>query len=204
MPYLPAFCDECGLIFPGMYMPQGTGMRSTGNISGCPRCGAMAHVLEGFMNIAGNTIQILQGTNKTATQLARLQEVLRTALQTRQAPEEVAAAVKEAGFGALAEQLLVPKTAGDFYALIAVILAGAALCREHPTPPTQVDHDKVVNQVIQQIYNYNTPSPSRPEQSAPAQGATPAPAQSPKPGGDEPCTCGSGKKYKHCCGKLVP
>ena len=22
-----------------------------------------------------------------------------------------------------------------------------------------------------------------------------------KPGRNEPCSCGSGKKYKHCCGK---
>lgn len=25
--------------------------------------------------------------------------------------------------------------------------------------------------------------------------------QDPKIGRNEPCTCGSGKKYKHCCGK---
>ncbi len=26
--------------------------------------------------------------------------------------------------------------------------------------------------------------------------------QSPKVGRNDPCTCGSGKKYKHCCGKI--
>jgi preprotein translocase subunit SecA len=29
----------------------------------------------------------------------------------------------------------------------------------------------------------------------------PEPAQSNKPGRNDPCPCGSGKKYKKCCGK---
>ncbi|MFA5490223.1 MAG: SEC-C metal-binding domain-containing protein, partial [Candidimonas sp.] len=39
-----------------------------------------------------------------------------------------------------------------------------------------------------------------PEQ-APTPARSPAAAQ-PKPGRNDPCPCGSGKKYKHCHGKL--
>lgn len=42
---------------------------------------------------------------------------------------------------------------------------------------------------------------------APAPAAAPATApvrrQTPKVGRNDPCPCGSGKKYKHCCGKVV-
>jgi preprotein translocase subunit SecA len=31
--------------------------------------------------------------------------------------------------------------------------------------------------------------------------ATPVRRKTPKVGRNQPCTCGSGKKYKHCCGK---
>ena len=43
---------------------------------------------------------------------------------------------------------------------------------------------------------------SRTAQSAAAADAQVAKAK-PKVGRNEPCTCGSGKKYKHCCGKLA-
>ncbi|MGB0446311.1 MAG: preprotein translocase subunit SecA [Pseudomonadales bacterium] len=43
---------------------------------------------------------------------------------------------------------------------------------------------------------------SRTAQSAAAADAKVAKAK-PKVGRNEPCTCGSGKKYKHCCGKLA-
>lgn len=43
---------------------------------------------------------------------------------------------------------------------------------------------------------------SRTAQSAAAADAKVATAK-PKVGRNEPCTCGSGKKYKHCCGKLA-
>ena len=43
---------------------------------------------------------------------------------------------------------------------------------------------------------------SRTAQTAAAADAKVATAK-PKVGRNEPCTCGSGKKYKHCCGKLA-
>jgi preprotein translocase subunit SecA len=49
------------------------------------------------------------------------------------------------------------------------------------------------------------PSPAPPHRSSPASSAaTPRPAPPPKKkkvGRNDPCPCGSGRKYKHCCGK---
>lgn len=33
------------------------------------------------------------------------------------------------------------------------------------------------------------------------EGPAPIKASAPKPGRNDPCPCGSGKKYKHCCGR---
>ncbi len=49
----------------------------------------------------------------------------------------------------------------------------------------------------------STTSPKRPEPLTPARSPTASGASTPpkKVGRNDPCPCGSGKKYKHCCGK---
>ena len=50
-----------------------------------------------------------------------------------------------------------------------------------------------------------TPQTAAPEQlttnSPESAGARPMPSAAPKVGRNDPCPCGSGKKYKNCCGK---
>ena len=168
------------------------------NSAGCPRCFSTSRVLEGTINIWGNTIHILRGTNATAAQLARLQEVLRNAQQKQQPREEVVREVERAGFGAVAKQLLIPKDAAGFYALVGALLVAIPLLKE-PHPAKHEDTTQIVNQVIEQIYQTPPPMPTR---SAPAPAAKHPAAHGPKPGRNEPCPCGSGKKYKHCCGQV--
>jgi hypothetical protein len=197
MPYLPAFCDKCGLVFPGMNVPsRAVRFRVERNFVNCPRCGWMqARVLEGTMNVFEDTIQILRGTNATPAQFARLRELLQNAQQKQQPPEEVAAAVKRElpNFGALAKQLLVPKTPADFYSLLLVLIA----LTERGDHPTTVYEDRSVHQTAVQV------SPAAPAQAVKATPAqSPKPAPTAKPGRTDPCPCGSGKKYKHCCGAV--
>jgi preprotein translocase subunit SecA len=45
------------------------------------------------------------------------------------------------------------------------------------------------------------PAPQAPEPSAPEEPAQPQRREAPKIGRNEPCPCGSGRKYKDCCGK---
>ena len=40
-----------------------------------------------------------------------------------------------------------------------------------------------------------------PEAEAAVKTATPVRRETPKVGRNQPCPCGSGKKYKHCCGR---
>lgn len=42
---------------------------------------------------------------------------------------------------------------------------------------------------------------ARPELFTGTEGLSRAPIQSKRPGRNDPCPCGSGRKYKHCCGK---
>ena len=60
-----------------------------------------------------------------------------------------------------------------------------------------------------QEMEFSHPEASATAEAAPAQadpaseaGHTPFVRQQPKVGRNEPCPCGSGKKYKHCHGKL--
>ena len=43
---------------------------------------------------------------------------------------------------------------------------------------------------------------SKPQEQKPEFKTTPVVRNTPKVGRNEPCPCGSGKKYKHCCGKV--
>ncbi|MGP9767581.1 preprotein translocase subunit SecA [Halomonas sp. AOP13-D3-9] len=51
---------------------------------------------------------------------------------------------------------------------------------------------------------HDAPNPERPtsEQAAPGVDGRPVRREGPKVGRNDPCFCGSGKKYKQCCGKL--
>lgn len=167
------------------------------------------------MNVLGDTIEILRGTNATAAQLARLQELLRTAQRTQQSPKEVAAAVERElpAFGELAKRLLTPKTAGDFWTLVGAIIALITLLKV--TTPTHDDHSVIVNQVIEQIYEQEQSVPPAAQAARPktkfapnnrnhASAAKKNPTTQPpgKVGRNAPCPCGSGRKYKRCCGGI--
>jgi preprotein translocase subunit SecA len=43
---------------------------------------------------------------------------------------------------------------------------------------------------------------AEPQQAAPGQPAAPITRDGPKVGRNDPCPCGSGKKYKHCHGQI--
>lgn len=49
---------------------------------------------------------------------------------------------------------------------------------------------------------HDAPAPSENEQGAPGSEGRPVRREGPKVGRNDPCFCGSGKKYKQCCGKL--
>ena len=148
---------------------------------------------DGLFRILGDTIQILAASRQTIAEYSRLEQILRTARQNRETPEAVAEKIRREtpGLAKLAD-LLVPKNAADFYGLLGALAATAALFVQ--LGQSEPDVGKItVNQVINQIVNGAAEKqPSRKADRSPK-----------RPGRNDPCNCGSGKKYKKCCGALT-
>lgn len=167
----------------------------------CPECGANARVLGGSYHIAKDTIELLQGPERTVSELERLREILREAREGGSNPEEVKAAVQREfpEWGRVLARLLVPKTPGEFYGLLSLIVAtiGVLLAYERSEQTKDVKPDQIINNIVVQ---QAAPVPGQPQVTPPAAGPTRS-AHGERIGRNEPCPCGSGQKFKRCHGK---
>lgn len=190
MPSIPAFCDTCGTAFPsGFSFENSFNITLSGNKSGpCPSCGDMGHIPDGVFNFIGNTIEILSAPQRSVQELTRLAQIFREAKAKQHSNEQVSAQVKQElpGLSALAD--LLPKNRGELYGFLSLVLAAIALL--NPLPQASQHITVNVSQVVEQTL-------------ADARAIAPKPSQkSQKTGRNEPCPCGSGMKYKRCCGSL--
>lgn len=187
MPQIPAFCDRCGAIFgSGMVVENSTNVSFSGCTAGpCPVCGGTGHVPDGVFNVIGSTLEVLAAPERTIKDLTRLAQIFNEARAAKQSREQVAERVtKEVpAFSGVVE--LLPHNRGELYAFFALILATIPLLKDcKPQERPNVTINQVVNQVIVQ-------QPAAPQL---------PPKLKPKVGRNDPCPCGSGKKYKKCCG----
>lgn len=199
MPQLPAFCDNCGAVFPSGFAISGGGSATfIGNKSGpCPSCGGMGSVPDGVFSAAGNVIRLFAGPQKTIEQLQRLASVISEARNTVSEPNKAVEKIKREApeLSSIVDAL--PKTRNELYGFLTVLLmavgtviAGAALYKDHS--PSEADVQSMIDKTIERSFQeHNEMKKQQPHRAAP------------KPGRNEPCPCGSGKKYKHCCGKLI-
>jgi DNA-binding transcriptional MerR regulator len=198
MPRVLAVCDVCGSFFPtygGEFYngPEIDVIEATVTVGSdvqvpdCPNCGGTSHILGGEYNVVGDTLELLQGPERTVSQLERLAEILREARDQNASLEEIRQAVSEEAseLGTLAD--LLPRNRAELYAFIALILTAIQLLLSSPEniQNTNVDIEKVINKTVEQHYRV---------------GSTESLRQVPKVGRNEPCPCGSGKKYKRCHG----
>lgn len=187
MPAVPAFCNTCGAVFAsGFNFENAIGVSFAGCGAGpCPRCGGTGHIPDGVFNFIGNTIEILSAPGRTIAELTRLAEILKDAKAKAETREEVASRIKKEvpTLSKLGE--LLPENRGELYGFLAVVLAAIQLFTQSPSGPSTTIVN--VTQVIQQV----TESPK-----------TAARQQKKKVGRNEPCPCGSGVKFKRCCGAM--
>jgi hypothetical protein len=190
---LPMFCDSCGNAFPsGVAIDSATRVTNlsfSNYTAECPRCGGIGRIPDGVYNFIDGTLTVLHAPERSIKELKRLAEILKAARADphKAADLEQKIQTEVPAFAQLLDKWK-PKTAGDRYALIGILLAAVGLViamRESSKPTTTV----TVHQVIANTYVQ-----------APA--AAPK-AHSKKVGRNEPCPCGSGKKYKRCCGNLA-
>jgi SEC-C motif len=188
---IPAFCNTCGTAFYSGIRLEGINTTILGgNIGPCPNCGGTGHLPSGIFNFIGSTIEILSAPQRTFEELSHLSALLREAKSKQQSNEQVAAQIKQElpGLSSLAD--LLPKNNGELWGFLAVVLAAIQLLTQEPQTPQNITIN--VSQVVQQtLINSQAVKPKSQ--------ATP---QTKRVGRNNPCTCGSGKRYKKCCGNL--
>jgi len=189
---MPAFCNSCGAIFAsGLDFDNAAEVSLSGCTAGpCPHCGGMGRIPDGVFNFIGNTIQILLAPQRTVDELSRLTQILHEARKKQQSTEAVTKKIREElpSLNRLTD--LLPTDRNELYGFLALIVAVVALVTQfaqNKREPSGI----TINQVINQAYVGSGCPPDVKPQSE----------QRPiKPSRNEPCSCGSGKKYKKCCG----
>ena len=170
------------------------------SVPDCPACGAAGRILAGTYDFAENTVKLLQGPERTVSELKRLREILRVAQESGASPEEVKSTVQREfpDWGQALAKLLVPKTPGDFYQLLALIVTiiGAFLAYEQLQQAKDAEPDQIVNNVT--VVQETPPVPVQPQE---YYLPPPNQAHGEKIGRNKPCPCESGKKFKYCHGR---
>ena len=156
----------------------------------------MGHVPDGVFNFVGTTIEILSAPQRTIDELSRFSNILREAREKKRSPEEVAQTIRKEvpELSGLAD--LLPKTRTELYSFITLIVAVLTLLAESGGRDNKATNI-TVNQTINQAFGET-------ERTASARNKETVTNKTVKPkvGRNAPCTCGSGKKYKKCCGRL--
>jgi hypothetical protein len=195
---VPAFCDTCGAVFrSGFVVDNSTNITFVGARSGpCPVCGGMGHVPDGVFNFVGNTIEILSAPHRTVDELSRLAKMLREAREKKHSPEEVAQTIRKElpELSGLAD--LLPKTRVELYAFLALIVALVTLLLSR-----SAGGDRTTTITIDQTINQTLVDTERAAKPLDKSAQVPNKA-TPKAERNDPCPCGSGKKYKKCCGQI--
>jgi uncharacterized protein YecA (UPF0149 family) len=156
----------------------------------------MGHVPDGVFNFVGNTIEILSAPKRTVDELSRLAEILREAQEKKRSLEEVAETIRKEvpELAGLAD--LLPNNRAELYAFLALIVAVIALLTQGSESGSNTTNI-TVNQTINQVF-VETDKAAKPKENTGPQ----AKQATPKVGRNDPCPCGSGKKYKKCCGRV--
>jgi hypothetical protein len=162
-------------------------------VPNCPECGEKSRILGGAYNVVGDTLELIQGPERTVSELERLREILRSARESGASAEEVRSTVEREfpDWGQALSKRLIPKTPADltgYLTLIIAIITGF-LAYEQLKQAKDAKPDQIINNIIVQ----QAPQDPGQPQVAPS---TTNPAYGAKIGRNEPCPCASGRKFK--------
>jgi hypothetical protein len=216
---LPFICYRCGthfgqngVVFEGDFSGVTIGQGHLDVTMQCPRCGAMNRpaLPDGQYNIRGGRWEFARrvardilSQPRTADEIRRLAEVARQARANGGDAEQIATAIENnTSFGSLAETIrkasrehppgwgayvlsIILSVIGIAFPYIVSAITSPTAAPSTPPPavirlsPEQID--QIARQVAQDMEGRQSRPPG-------------------KVGRNEPCTCGSGAKYKKCCG----
>jgi SEC-C motif len=167
-------------------------------VPNCPECGGTSRILDGAYNVVGDTLELLQGPERTVSELERLREILRVARESGASAEEVRSTVQREfpDWGQALSKWLVPKTPADLTGYLMLIIAVISMILGNKQAGQTINIE--AEQVINNITIVPEEAPTVPEQPQAAPSSNPAYGE--KIGRNEPCPCESGVKFKQCHG----
>lgn len=186
-------------MFPsGFAFENATNITFSGCIAGpCPVCRGQGDVLDGTFDFIGDTIRLLQGPSATVDRLHRLAAILREAQQRDASADEIRRKVEDDLPELSRISDLLPRTRQELYAFITLLLAVIALMIQtgKKNGDINISIDQVINNCVVQGERASPVGSSQPQQAlVPVKSRAVA-------GRNDPCPCGSGRKYKHCHGR---
>jgi len=190
MVHIPAFCDSCGAAFgSGIVVENCRNITFSGNRSGpCPRCGSMGSVIDGVFNVVGDVIEILSAPQRTVESLNKLSNIFREAAKEKDSTEQITEKINEQVPELSLITRYIPKNATELVAWLTFILIAMQTINQFSKDDSP-DINIILNQSV--------------EQSMEPQNYYPFNQQAIPPTRNSPCSCGSKKRYKHCCGLSI-
>lgn len=180
---VPVVCESCGTLFVVTNLIGGSGAANVqienSRYSPCPACGGTGRILDGLYEFAGDALRSFTATTPySALHIQRLIRVVKRAQRGEATAQDIADSIQRDApdLAAVAQRLLVPKTAGDFYAMLAVLLAILLYLLTHGdnTMSTE-DVEKVTHDVVEQVMNEKPPMPVAPTAEPPRTKRPPPP-----------------------------
>lgn len=205
MPVLPAICDTCLTV----WAPHAINVSNASDVhisnvavGPCPNCGGLGHIPDGIYSATTDTISVVATTAKSAHSLAVLAGVLQQAREQRANTEQLAHLLdqeKAANLKPVADLVRrLPKRL-DLKYWIGITLAVIAILQSQATDREISKIGSQVDRIYAQVVAPST-APAPITAPVPLNQVTATPSPYPKVGRNDPCPCGSGKKYKRCHG----
>jgi hypothetical protein len=183
----PALCTGCKALYPSGVEGDAA---SRPVAAPCPGCGEVGYVPDGVDSFIRHLVEHLSAPERSLSEIERLSVIFVAAMQSEAAFAHVGDTIKESlpPLSPVADML--PAPSAERYVFISLSLKSIVLFISELGRSDDPTVD--VHQVLNVVYEEEAASLSTlPHPPPPEEGA--------KVGRNDPCPCGSGKKYKKCC-----
>jgi hypothetical protein len=191
---IPALCENCGRLFVAPYLfgvSEGDEVNVTlenVGVGPCPHCGGTGIIPSGSYRLTSNTARYLGAL--PADDLRKLRNLLVHAQQAGSDAARLADAIaEEVPAAAPLAQELGEQTRASFQIWLPILIAMISVMLQFYSTVRSEQQPTLTEQQIEQAMEQAIKNAGQPQ------------APSPSVGRNQPCPCGSGKKYKHCHGR---
>ena len=207
MARVPAVCTDCGSIFPAAVgVREGATVYFENCVAGpCPKCKGGGKILDGVYTAIGEVVRFFTGKHRVED-IKRLRAVLELAKKQQLGREDIISRINQTTPELSTFTDCLPTTRLELYAFLTLIILiiGSFLRLAGNTEKnklSEADLRPVAEITVNNYIQVETDSTNQEIKSdkRPLAGGTEAKEK--QVGRNDPCPCGSGRKYKRCCGR---